>query len=63
MATSSITKSFVITGREQVEMFTNAIEASYQESLTRTENDVKYRELKDPVEINNFMKKWKEQNE
>ena len=63
MATSSITKSFVITGREQVEMFTNAIEASYQESLTRTENDVKYRELKDPVEINNFMKKWKQQNE
>ena len=32
-------------------------------ALTRTENDVKYRELKDPVEINNFMKKWKEQNE
>lgn len=63
MATSSITKSFVITGREQVEMFANAIEASYQESLTRTENDVKYRELKNPVEINNFMKKWKEQNE
>ena len=63
MATSSITKSFVITGREQVEMFANAIEASYQESLTITENDVKYRELKDPVEINNFMKKWKEQNE
>ena len=63
MATSSITKSFVITGREQVVMFANAIEASYQESLTRTENDVKYRELKDPVEINNFMKKWKEQNE
>lgn len=63
MVTSSITKSFVITGREQVEMFANAIEASYQESLTRTENDVKYRELKDPVEINNFMKKWKEQNE
>ena len=63
MATSSITKSFVITGREQVEMFANAIEASYQESLTRTENDVKYRELKDPVEINNFMNKLKEQNE
>lgn len=63
MATSSITKSFVITGHEQVEMFANAIEASYQESRTRTENDVKYRELKDPVEINNFMKKWKEQNE
>ena len=33
------------------------------EIITRTENDVKYRELKDPVEINNFMKKWKEQNE
>ncbi|MFR0040308.1 MAG: hypothetical protein ACLRU6_03715 [Lachnospira sp.] len=63
MATSSITKSFVISGREQVEMFVNALEESYQESLTRTENEIKYRELKDPVEINNFMKKWKEQNE
>ncbi len=63
MATSSITKSFVISGHEQVEMFVNALEESYQESLTRTENEIKYRELKDPVEINNFMKKWKEQNE
>lgn len=63
MATSNITKSFVISGREQVEMFVNALEESYQESLTRTENEIKYRELKDPVEINNFMKKWKEQNE
>ncbi len=63
MATSSITKSFVISGYEQVEMFVNALEESYQESLTRTENEIKYRELKDPVEINNFMKKWKEQNE
>lgn len=63
MATSSITKSFVISGYEQVEMFVNALEESYQESLTRTENEIKYRELKDPVEINNFMKKCKEQNE
>ena len=28
MATSSITKNFVISGREQVEMFVNAIEES-----------------------------------
>jgi len=28
MATSSITKNFVISGKEQVEMFVNAIEES-----------------------------------
>ena len=35
MATSSITKNFVVSGEKQVEMFANAIEESYQESLTR----------------------------
>ena len=34
MATSSITKNFVISGEKQVEKFANAIEESYQESLT-----------------------------
>ena len=33
MAISSITKNFVVSGSEQAEMFANAIEESYQESL------------------------------
>ena len=62
MATSSITKNFVVSGEKQVEICGNAIEESYQESL-RTAKDtsaVKYRELKDDDELNIFMKKWKE---
>ena len=62
MATSSITKNFVVSGEKQVEIFANAIEESYQESL-RTAKDTssgKYRELKDDDELNIFMKKWKE---
>ena len=35
MPTESITKSFIVSGKEQVEKFANAIEESYQESLTR----------------------------
>lgn len=35
MATSSITKNFIVSGTKQVEMFTNAIEESYQESLAK----------------------------
>ena len=53
MATSSITKNFVVSGEKQVEMFANAIEESYQESLTRPKNTAsfRYRELHDPTEI------------
>ena len=65
MATSSITKNFVISGEKQAEMFANAIEESYQESLTRKQNtaSVRYRELKDPAEIKNLMEKWKKAHE
>ncbi|WP_455720670.1 hypothetical protein [Agathobacter sp.] len=64
MATSSITKNFVVSGQKQAEIFANAIEESYQESLTRTNSaPIKYRELKDPIEIKNFMEKWKETHE
>ena len=64
MATSSITKNFVVSGARQVEMFANAIEESYQESLTRPRSttSVKYRELRDPDEIKRLMEKWKRQN-
>lgn len=61
MATSSITKNFVVSGEKQVEMFANAIEESYQESLTRQKNTAsfRYRELRDPTEIQKLMEKWK----
>ncbi len=36
MATSSITKNFVISGKEQVEMFINAIEESAKNRPVRT---------------------------
>lgn len=35
MATSSITKNFVISGEAQAKRFADAIEESYQESLVR----------------------------
>ena len=64
MATSSITKNFVVSGARQIEMFANAIEESYQESLTRPQNitSIKYRELRDPDEIKRLMEKWKRKN-
>ena len=63
MAASSITKNFVVSGEKQVEMFANAIEESYQESLTRGQSGkaVKYRELCDPEEIRGLTEKWKNQ--
>ena len=61
MATSSITKNFVVSGEKQVEIFADAIEESYQESLTRPKNTAsfRYRELGYPVEIQKLMEKWK----
>lgn len=61
MATSSITKNFVVSGEKQVEMFANAIEESYQESLARQKDTTsfRYRELREPEEIQKLMEKWK----
>ena len=36
MATSSITKNFVVSGKKQVEQFADAIEMSYKESLSES---------------------------
>ena len=61
MATSSVKKNFVVYGFKQAERFADAIEESYQASL-KWENitsQAKYRELRDPDEINSFMEKWK----
>lgn len=40
MATSSITRNFVISGKEQVEMFADAIEASANDRPVRVPVDV-----------------------
>lgn len=65
MATSSILKNFVISDNEQAEIFANAIEASYQESLQveKDEEMVMYEELKNPGEIMDFIEKWKRLHE
>lgn len=60
MATSSITKNFVISGKEQVEMFVNAIEESAKNRPVRV--PVAARELTDPEDIIKFMKKRKKAN-
>jgi len=58
MATSSITKNFVVSGTKQVEMFANAIEESYQESLRRTPApDLKVTHLRGSDEVRKFMAK------
>ncbi|MDO4488561.1 MAG: hypothetical protein Q4B67_05695 [Eubacteriales bacterium] len=60
MATSSITKNFVVSGIEQAEKFANAIEESYQESLlSKPASDLKITYLKDAEDIKNFMAKRK----
>lgn len=63
MATSSITKSFVVSGQRQVEKFANAIEESYQESLRREPApDLRITHLRGSEDIRNFMAKRKETN-
>ena len=60
MATSSITKNFVISGKEQVEMFINAIEESAKNRPVRT--PVSARQIKGEVELRKFMKEWEKAN-
>lgn len=58
MATSSITKNFVVSGTRQAEIFANAIEESYQESLNRPPApDLKITHLRGAEEIRKFMAK------
>ena len=63
MATSSITKNFVVSGEKQVEMFANAIEESYQESLHRAPTpDMKITHLRGSEEVKKFMAQRKKAN-
>ena len=54
MATSSITKNFVISGKEQVEMFINAIEESAKNRPIHI--SVAAREIKGETELREMMK-------
>lgn len=60
MATSSITKNFIVLGDEQVEMFADAIEASYQESLHKSKEmpSFTYKEVTSSSELNDLIEKW-----
>lgn len=63
MATSSITKNFVVSGMKQAEMFADAIEESYQESLHRAPApDMRITHLRGSKEVKEFMAKRKKVN-
>lgn len=63
MATSSITKNFVISGEKQVEKFANAIEESYQDSLHRVSTpDMRITYLRGSAEVKKFMARRKKVN-
>ena len=63
MATSSITKNFVISGEKQVEKFANAIEESQQESLHRAPTpNLGITYLKGSEEVKKFMARRKKAN-
>lgn len=56
MPTGSITKNFVVSGKEQVEKFADAIEESYQESLTRKkDSSLRITHLRDVAEVKEFL--------
>ncbi len=57
MATSSITKNFVISGQKQVEMFADAIEASANNPTPPINVSATF--LTDPKDIAKFMEKRK----
>lgn len=54
MATSSITKDFVISDDKQVEIFINAIEKSMNSRFNYTPTSMK--QIKDKNELRDFMK-------
>ena len=60
MATSSITKNFIISGQKQVEMFADAIEASANDRRRRVPINVTY--LQGADDILKFMERRKKAN-
>ena len=61
MATSSITKNFIISGQKQVEMFADAIEASANDRTSRVSINVTY--LQGADNILKFMERRKKADE
>ena len=61
MPTSSITRNFVITGKDKVEAFANALEESAKADVPLRE--VSARQLTDPKEIKALMMKAKKRIE
>lgn len=59
MATSSITKNFVIETEEQAEKFLNALEQSFQnrDKIDDSLESVRVKHLTTPEEIRDFFKK------
>lgn len=60
MATSSIKKHFVVSGKEQVEIFVNALEESAK--CVVPQSKVQVTELTSAKEIKEFMKRRKKGN-
>ncbi len=60
MATSSITKNFIISDQKQVEMFVDAIEASANDRTPRVPINVTY--LQGTEDILKFMERRKKAN-
>ena len=59
MATSSITRNFVVEGESQVRMFADAIEQSYQESLMRKEKQLaRFHYINSAEAMDEFMEEW-----
>ncbi len=64
MATSSITKNFVISGKEQVEMFIAALEASEKDLAKEPRGRVKdYPIVEDEEELVEMMENWRKAHE
>lgn len=60
MPTSSITKNFVISGKRQVEMFVDAIEASANNRPNRI--SITAKEIKGEEQLRKFMKMRKQKD-
>ena len=60
MATSSITKHFVVSGKQQIEMFANALEESAK--FVDSEPSVQVTELHGAKEIKEFLERRKKAN-
>ena len=60
MATSSITKNFVISGNKQVKMFIDAIESSSNES--KENHKISYKTIESEEELKEFMIDWNKNN-